>query len=81
MNHSFDHSSRELSSKKLLNGEYGKMRWSSLLRNECGRLVQGNNRGVESTDTIEFIIFNEVPTNEKFSYGIFVCDHCSLKSE
>ena len=51
------------------------------MSNEWGRLAQGNYNGVESTDTIDFIPFQQVPTDKKVTYASFACDHRPLKSE
>ena len=64
-----------------MSGEHGKDRWSPALSNEWGRLAQGNYNGVESTDTIDFIPFQQVPTDKKVTYASFACDHRPLKSE
>lgn len=48
---------------------------------ELGRLAQGNDHGVKSTDTIDFIHQNEVPLNEKVTYAQFVGDERPLKPE
>lgn len=81
IHHIFDTSGRKLSLDKLLNGEHGNLRWSPALSNEWGRLAQGNDRGVESTNTIDFITFTEVPSTKKLTYASFACDHRPLKSE
>ena len=51
------------------------------MSNELGRLVQGNDAGVQSTDCMEFIYKHEVPDGRKVTYANFVCDHRPLKSE
>ena len=48
---------------------------------EFGRLAQGNQYGVSSTDTFDFIHSNEIPSNEKVTYAQFVCDERPLKPE
>ena len=45
---------------KLLNSKEAPEKWNPALSNEWGRLAQGNNRGVESTNTIKFINYEEV---------------------
>ena len=50
-------------------------RWNRALSNEWGRLSNGNDNGVEYTNTIEFIAHNEVPSNKKVTYASFVCNH------
>ena len=66
---------------KLLAGENGSNRWSPALSNEWGRLAQGNDRGVASTDTLDFVSFQTVPTDRKITYATFACDHRPLKQE
>jgi hypothetical protein len=55
--------------------------WSQATSNEFGRLAQGNDAGVKSTDTIKFIPKHEVPSNRHCTYATFVCDHRPLKFE
>ena len=66
---------------KILAGENGSNRWSPALSNEWGRLAQGNDRGVASTDTLDFVSFQSVPTDRKITYATFACDHRPLKQE
>ena len=51
------------------------------MSNEFGRLAQGINSRVTSTDTLDFITKEEVPKNKKVTYGNFICDHRPLKTE
>ena len=39
--------------------------WSATLSNEWGRLSNGNDAGVESTDTLEYIFHHEVQTDKR----------------
>ena len=55
--------------------------WNKSLSNEWGRLAQGNDNGVRSTDTINFIHKNEVPPDRDVTYATFVLDHKPLKTE
>ena len=55
--------------------------WNQSLSNEWGRLAQGNNKGVTSTDTIDFITREEVPQGKDITYATFVLDYRPLKSE
>ena len=55
--------------------------WNKALRNEWGRLAQGNNHGVTPTDTIEFIEPSQVPAGRKVTYVSFVYDHRPLNKE
>ena len=45
-----------------------------------GKLVQGNNTGVRSTDTIDFI-YSKVPERRNVTYATYVLDHRPLKTE
>ena len=56
-------------------------KWILALSNEWGRLAQGNNAGVQSTDTVEFVALSEVPTTAAVTYDSFACDHRPLKTE
>ena len=51
------------------------------MSNEWGRLAQGNDAGVSATDTVDFIPFQDIPTNKKVTYTNFACDHRPLKDE
>ena len=55
--------------------------WTQSLSNEWGRLAQGNDAGVRSTDTIEFITRQEIPKGRDITYATFVLDYRPLKSE
>ena len=66
---------------KLLQGPHGKSRWEPALSNEWGRLAQGNDMGVEATNTIKFIRYSDVPSSKKVTYLAFVCDERPLKDE
>ena len=79
--HIFDPTGKKQTLDNLLNGSHGKSRWSPAMSNEWGRLAQGNNNEVESTDTIDFIHHNEVPLDKKVTYASFACDHRPLKDE
>ena len=48
------------------------------LSNEWGRLAQGSQHGVTSTDTIDFIHQYEVPTGSKVTYATYVVDYWPL---
>ena len=80
-NHIFDENGKKQTLDNLLKGNHGKTRWAPALSNEWGRLAQGNDLGVESTDTIDFISFDQVPQNKKVTYASFACDHRPLKDE
>ena len=55
--------------------------WLQSLSNEWGRLAQGNDNGVRSTDTIDFITKAEVPSGRDITYATFVLDYRPLKTE
>ena len=65
----------------LINGEDSNNLWKSSLSNEWGRLAQGNDTGVEATDTIDVVYFNEVSFNKKVPSAGFVCNHRPLHDE
>ena len=65
----------------MINGPDADTTWIPTLSNEWGRLAQGNDSNIQSTDTIEFISYDEVPTDKKVTYCTFTCDHHPLKSE
>ena len=80
IHHIYDNSGKKLSLEALLKGST-KPIWSKGLSNEIGRLAQGNDFGVQSTDCMEFIFHHEVPKNKKVTYANFVCDHRPTKPE
>ena len=55
--------------------------WLQSLSNEWGRLAQGNDLGVRSTDTVEFIPRHQVPLGRNITYATFVLDYRPLKSK
>ena len=55
--------------------------WLQSLSNEWGRLAQGNDNGVQSTDTIDFINKQDVPSGRDITYATFVLDYHPLKTE
>ena len=57
-----------MSIDQLLHSEPAK--WNPALSNEWGRLSQGNDAGVESTHTIEFIFFHNVPEHKNVKNGV-----------
>ena len=64
----------------LLKGSHESI-WERSLRNDWGRLAQGNNFGSKGTDTIEFINRKEVPPDKKVTHASIVCDYIPLKDE
>ena len=52
--------------------------WKSVV-NELGRLANGIFNQVRATNTIEFIIKEEVLTGRTVAYANFVCDYLPLK--
>ena len=81
MNHIYSNGGRRQSLEDLISGEYGKTKWTPALSKEWGRLASGNDTGVESTDTMRFLSFDNVPKNKKVTYASFVCDYRLLKEE
>jgi len=75
----FNDNGKRLSLDTLLSLEPDK--WEPALSNEWGRLSEGNDAGVEYTNTIEFIFNYEVPQDKKIIYASFVCDFRPLKDE
>ena len=73
--HIFNDKGQKQSLDNLLKGKHGKTRWTPALSNEWGRLAQGNDSGVEFTNTIDFIPFLQVPQDRKVMYASFACDH------
>ena len=79
-NHIYDKNGRKETVDTLIHGE-NKRIWIQALSNELGRLLQGNDAGVKSTDCMEFISKHEIPEGRKVTYANFVCDHRPLKTE
>ena len=67
--------------EKLLTGPDAHNKWIPALSNEWGRLAQGNDAGVQSTDTVEFVARSEVPATAAVIYTSFACNHRPLKIE
>ena len=51
------------------------------MSNEWGRLAQGNEYGVNSTDTTDFIYKSEVTLYRRVTYATYVLDYRPLKDE
>ena len=51
------------------------------MRNEWGRLSQGNDHVIKVTDTLVYIQNKDIPIDRKITYGSFVCDDRPLKDE
>ena len=79
--HIYNSAGKQQTLDALLASPNGDERWLPALSNEWGRLAQGNIRGVESTDTIDFIPVTDVPLTKKVTYASFACDHRPLKDE
>ena len=80
ISHIYDNSGKRQSIDRLINGS-DKETWTKSLSMELGRLSQGNVHGVQSTDTIEFILQQDVPANEKVTYAQCVCNHRPLNQK
>lgn len=81
LNHNFDTSGKWISLDIFIQSEHAMTSWLPALSSEWGRLAQGNNSGVESTDTIKFISFDQVPPTKQVTYASFACNHYPLKTE
>ena len=81
VNHIYDTKGQKQSIDALINGPDALTKWLPALSNEWGRLAQGNDAGVEATNTINFVAFSEVPVDKKVTYASFVCDYRPLKKE
>ena len=79
--HIYNDKGRCISIDSLLQGEHGQTRSTPALSNEWGHLAQGNSAGVESTDTVNFIPYSEVPQDKKVTNDSFVRDHGPLTDE
>ena len=62
----------------LLAGQNSEIYMQSL-SNEWGRLSQGNDFGIQYTNTIKFILKTEVPYNKKVTYATIVYNYRPLK--
>ena len=51
------------------------------LSNDWGQLAQGNILRLNRTDTIKFIFKNNILSNKKVTYTVFVCDFRLIKEE
>ena len=80
MHHVYDQFGNKETIESLLNGPDAET-WRQSVSNEFGRLAQGNDKGVDYTDTIDFITKQEVPTHKKVTYAHFRFDHRPLKPE
>ena len=80
LNHIFNAEGKKMSMDSLLTGPDSTI-WTTALSNELGRLAQGIGDRVVSTDTIDFIMKQEVPKGKKVTYANFICDHRPLKEE
>ena len=64
----------------LLHGE-DKHIWNRAVSNELGRLANGNKYGVLSTNTIEFICKDKIPSHRDVTYAGMVFDYRPLKTD
>lgn len=80
LNNIYDENGKKLSIKQLMNGT-DKEKWLRALSNKYGHLAQRNDYGVKGTDTIKFILLQDLPNNKQTTYASFVCDYCPLKKE
>ena len=80
VNHVFDAKGTRLSIDTLLKGKDNTI-WTRSLSNEWGRLLDGNDFGVQGTKTCHFISRTKVPRDRDVTYATYVCDVKPLKSE
>ena len=80
LNHLFQPNGRKETLDSVLRGKDAAT-WQRSLSNEIGRLAQGNDYGVTSTDTIEFIHKSDVPQGRTVTYANFILDYRPLKTE
>ena len=55
--------------------------WSFAICNELGRLAQGYKNNNEATNCIEFISFDDIPTNKKSTYARIVAEVREQKAD
>ena len=67
--------------RSLLNNQRTRSTWTKAASNEYGRLMDGNDAGVNGTATMEPVPLSSIPATNKITYGTMVCDHRPLKSE
>ncbi len=80
VNHIYNEQGKKETLQSLRTGP-NKEIWERALSNEYGRLAQGNDFGVQGTNTIKFVHKQRVPSNRRVTYANFVCDYRPLKSE
>ena len=80
INHIYNEEGKKETIDSLLSGHHKDI-WNKSLSNEWGRLAQGNDAGVNGTNTIVFIPRAEVPDDKKVTYASMVCDYRLLKDE
>ena len=51
------------------------------MSNECGRISQGNDHGIQGTDTLAYIKSQDAPKDRKVTCESVVCDYRPLKEE
>ena len=79
VNHIFDENGKKETLDTLLKRD--PLIWGRALSNEWGRLANGNKYGVIATNTIEFILKEDIPPDCDITYATFVCDRRPLKPE
>ena len=80
VNHIYRPDGKKETIDTLLQGSDRKI-WTQSLSNEWGRLAQGNDAGIVSTNTIDFVHQHEVPKHRDVTYATFVLDYRPLKTE
>jgi len=79
INHVYKVNSKRETLDSILVGPH-KLGWNKGLK-RVGAFGTGNEYGVKSTDTIDFIPRSEIPSGQSVTYASFVLDYRPLKSE
>eukprot|EP00957_Ditylum_brightwellii_P185384 14116410-Ditylum_brightwellii.AAC.1 len=67
--------------RQLIKGKH-KDKWLISFANELGQLANGVGTHIPTgTNTIQFILYSQVPANKTVTYGRIVCDICPKKEE
>ena len=67
--------------RSLLNNPATAEIWSNSASNEFGRLMKGNDNGVQWTDTMEPCMLHAIPNEKAITYASIVCDERPNKTE
>ena len=72
----FNDQGRKLPVDDLINRPDINTNWIPGLSNNQGHPAQGNDNNIQSTGTIQFFPFDQVPTKQNVPYCALACDHC-----